>query len=69
MEIKTKFNIGDTIYYMKNNRVCKNKVSQIEVKVYVTYKRDIKYKVELCPELWIPEYEAFGTKQDLINSL
>ena len=69
MEIKTKFNIGDTVYYMKNNRVCKNKVSQIEIKVYVTHNQDTKYQVEVYPERWVLEYEAFATKQDLINSL
>lgn len=31
MEIKTKFNIGDTIYFMYDNKVCNSPVCSISV--------------------------------------
>ena len=73
MEIKTKFNIGDKCFYMKNNKVIEDEIIKIdtetltnwywvdETKIYVSTKEErenIKY-----------ERYVFKTKEELLASL
>lgn len=69
MIVKTKYDIGDTVFYMQENKVCSNKVDTIEVHID---KRD----KELCytkycglGKFTLKEHQLFLTKEELIKSL
>lgn len=75
MEIKTKFNIGDYAWCMKNNRPIKVRITSIEA-FYGSSQGQIKYNAEdaLNPITWLDhanlfEDKIFKTKEDLLNSL
>lgn len=75
MEIKTKFNIGDYAWCMKNNRPIKVCITSIEA-FYGSSQGRIKYNAEdaLNPITWLDhpnlfENTLFKTKEDLLNSL
>lgn len=73
MTYNTKLSIGDTVWFMHNNKACSGKIKQIwyrkfnssvnfEVKEGVTYYiDDIKNGFELS--------KLFNTKEELIDSL
>lgn len=45
MEVKTKFNIGDTIYFMYDNKVCNSSVRSVSI--WIGKKStDIKYYMD-----------------------
>ena len=75
MEIKTKFNIGDYAWCMKNNMPIKVRITSIEA-FYGSSQGRIKYNAEdaLNPITWLDhpnlfENTLFYTKTDLLNSL
>jgi hypothetical protein len=65
MEIKTKHNIGDNLYYMRNNKIKKGVVSKVVVKVQSLNKIEICYKLDS----WVYEKCLFITKEELIKTL
>lgn len=76
MEIKTKYNIGDEVYFIHNNKVNNSRIKSIEVTCISNY--DALYPTE--PKVVITyhvminntrycEYDLFKTKEELINSL
>ena len=81
MEIKTKFNIGDKVWTLHENKIVKFTINQIEANVYddeilIKYgsKERIKQTVSWSifqQELSISkkESELFSAKEELINSL
>lgn len=71
MEIKTKYNIGDTVYYLSDNTV---KCSTIEfITIYINnYKNSvtITYTVrDYNSYNYITKEELFPTKEELLKSL
>lgn len=64
MEIVTKFNIGDEIYYMLNNKIDKDIVSNITIIVHGDDSYNIVYN---RPSL--EEGRVFASKIELINTL
>lgn len=76
MEIKfeTKLNVGDKIFFMKENRPTCYEVCNINVKVITIGKGcltpivNISYQTTPCLNE-VPEHLAFKTKEELINSL
>lgn len=62
-----KFNIGDTVYYMENNKVKSSIITNVS---YTSYVKDFKvsyilnYYNKICKES-----ELFGSKEELLNSL
>lgn len=72
MEIKTKYNIGDHVYFMHNNAVNTGYIDRIKIKVYNLcnsglYTR-IYYKVKDM-NLTLGEEVCFETKEELIATL
>lgn len=72
MEIKTKYNIGDEVWYMENNKVCCDKISAVHLHIY-EYDQIINYSFGLtdCTKLYIhvDESKLFPSKQELLDSL
>lgn len=69
MEIKTRFNIGDTIYFMYDNKVCNSSVCSISVWMGRD-STDIKYYVNRDKDnILITEDKSYATKEELIASL
>lgn len=69
MQIKTKYNVGDT-FYILTNKIKKCKVSLIEVRVYGD-NADIKYGYRdgCLATFWAKECEAFSSSEEVINHL
>lgn len=76
MIIDTKANLGDEIFYMSNNRVKSSTVKYIGIDIIQTKapltcediaQIKIEYQTESIDK--VPEYLAFLTKDDLLNSL
>ena len=81
MKIETKFDIGDRVFYMKNNKVENNIIVNIEIIVgleeengminYDNIKAFIKseiYIVDMNRDLFHPSW-LFKTKEELLKSL
>ncbi len=73
MEIKTKFNVGDEVWFIKD-KVVKGIISFISI----TYNGNLEIKYDLFEHInlriierykEIPEYKLYPTKEELINSL
>lgn len=66
MQINTKFNIGDTCFFLHDKKVCEAHVSRLYGIVTDDYTvviyNFIGYKTEFS------ERELFGTKQELLTS-
>lgn len=71
MEIKTKYSIGDILFYLDNNQITVGKVVQIEVTVYDNQRYSIWY--DMKPEGFrasrYSEKALFKTKSNLIKHL
>lgn len=65
MEIKTKYNIGDTVWFMHKNRCVSMKIENINIEVKIKY---IQYIFNES-EIWISEKYLFPTKEELLKSL
>lgn len=75
MEVKTKLNIGDKIYFMRNGRIDTAKIEMVEIKVRERV-TDIYYCWEEYDGLnerheWrhLSEKVAFSTKEALVEHL
>jgi len=75
MEINTKFNINQKVFYMEDNKVQTVTISIIEVKVsensYIENIFEINYKTTKWMSEWktFNESYLFWSKQELLNSL
>ena len=71
MEIKTKFNIKDEVWYLFENKIHTGWISRIETDSKYEYgqlsKVYIKYTIGVSIEL--SEDRLFSTKEDLLKSL
>mgnify|MGYP003646897046 CR=1 FL=1 len=67
MKINTKFDIGDTVFFMENNIIKSSQIQKILVEV-IKDKRDyFRYKTE--SNIYLDERKVFKTKNALIKSL
>jgi len=76
MNIKTKFNLKDSVWFMKNNKPINVIISAIHVFVVGTNQDHIKYngKDVINPVSWLDhsnlfEDELFNSKESLLESL
>lgn len=70
MKIETKFNIGDTVYFIYNNKIVSEKVYKLYVEKERGSSLSIKYGFEFQYDYAIiNEGNCFVTKEELIKSL
>ena len=67
MVIETKFNIKDTVYFMKDNKVLSNRIRHLHIEVNTTIPK-IRYTIEDQRD-FILEHLLFNSKEDLLESL
>ena len=65
MTIKTKYNIGDEVWFIRNNKVTLGFVEIINIR-HTTFEEDIEYYVL---GNWYYESSLFPTKEELLKSL
>lgn len=69
MTIETKFNVGDEVYFMKDNRVKRGKVQSIILPtIESSAMPQIKYTL-LSETTYEYEHLLFKTKEELLQSL
>lgn len=66
MKIETKYNIGDEVWTIVENKVCKYPILSITVKM-PNKAIEVMYYIGNCE--WRYEYEVFPTKEELLKSL
>ena len=66
MKIETKFNIGDTVYFIKDYKIKKDKIARIQANIF---KKDIEviYVIDDLSNTKIYEDYVFINKEDLVN--
>ena len=70
-----KFNIGQTVYFMKDNKVCKSIITVIELPTIWKDKKGLiqmtstSYKLRNLENYTYPECWLFSNKKSLLNSL
>lgn len=75
MTIETKYNIGDEVWFIKDNKVQSLKITQLNVLMCLLPKRDgsgceITQVVDYSDRRTVlVEYECFPTKEELLKSL
>lgn len=82
MTVKTKFNVGDTLYTIHNNKVEKITVKEINIEINKKHINVLYKSVEeflpfpsmsgFCGDQFTidrPEEELFSTKEELLKSL
>lgn len=67
MKIETKFNTGDHIYFLKNNKVQQAEV--LRIKINVSHLKDVEIIYITGGDQVINENGAFNTKKELLESL
>ena len=68
MELETKFNIGDTGWYMSNNRVVSQKITGFNISVDESMNVDINYSLHY-DDYEVSENDLFPSKEELLKSL
>lgn len=71
MEIKTKFNVGDTVHLLHDNKAVSATVLAIEIGCYETETRinyDVRSEAQAL-RFAVKEAKVFATKQELLASL
>ena len=81
MEIKTKYNINDKVYFIHGNKIIHNKITSIDISIYERNNKviqNIRYTIDLgnlfgrriCDTFTSRnEEELFLTKEELIKSI
>jgi len=73
MNIGTKFNIGDEVYFMRNNCVVENSILNIEINCFIDTIQILygfsALKNGKSRDFMLYEHDCFANKQELIDSL
>jgi len=71
MQIETKFNVGQNVYFLSVNKVHDAQVMRIVVEASYQYDADAitRVKYELRGKYILDEAQVFTSKQDLIDNL
>lgn len=73
MTIKTKFNVGDEVWLMENNKPKNYEVFDIEVKVFTNHFNVVLTRESYClaknSRHWELADALFATKEELLRSL
>lgn len=66
MEIKTKFNIGDTVYFLDNNIINKKKITGMNIYTDAKKKTRIAYEIG---DNYFSENQIYTSAEDIIKKL
>lgn len=72
MIFNTKFNPGDFVWIMRDNRPVRVQIEEVEVGAIRSHKYKTKYTMVTgtwTTDKWMYEDEVFATKEELIKSL
>ena len=75
MDIKTKYNIGDSVFFMNDNRVWQGEIESFDIgfsqrssgEKYITISYCVK--TEFFTNFSVSEHKLFLTKEELLKSL
>lgn len=65
---KTKYNIGDKVWFISNNRVLSLDVTGVHILVEQTGDRKVEYTLHY-ESSWIEEERLFQSKKELLEAL
>ncbi len=82
MEIKTKYNIGDEVYFIHGNKITHNKITRIDISIReernknviiprIEYTIDLGFKTGKISDTLTSriEFDIYSTKEELIKSI
>ena len=81
MEIKTKYNIGDEVYFIHGNKIIHNKITRIDISIRKERNEKVIPRIEYTIDLGFRtgkisdtltsriEFDIYSTKEDLIKSI
>ena len=72
MDIKTKYDLGQSVFFMKDNKVATSAIKQISIYVWYNKDNEIRMKIDCYLFSGDQAYEEdnlFLTKEELIESL
>lgn len=80
MEIKTKYNIGDDVYFIHGNKIRHNKITRIDISIReernkeviiprIEYTIDLGFRTGRISETSRIECDIYSTKEELIKSI
>jgi len=73
MNITTKYDKGDTVFYMENNRIMTGKIDEIFAistsKFEISYRMEYKGSSTVMAQPTYSEDKLFATKEQLLKSL
>jgi hypothetical protein len=67
MTIETKYNIGDEVVYLNDNKIKEGTIRNISILVYIDNEITIQYKTS--NGVYVYEQDLFPTKEELLKSL
>ena len=68
METKTKYNIGDMVWLIANNKAEKRLITRVIISAEERQRWDVKYSLQYGDTEY-PENQLFRTKEELLKSL
>ena len=72
MDIKTKYDIGQSVFFMKDNKVETSAIRQIILDVWYNEDKNVKERISYClfsSSQIYEEKDLFPTKEELLKSL
>ena len=72
MDIKTKYDLGQSVFFMKDNKVEKSAIKQISIDVWYNEYKEIRMRINCYLFSGDKAYEEdnlFLTKEELLKSL
>jgi hypothetical protein len=67
MKIETKYNIGDEVVYLSDNKIKEGNIRNFSILVYIDGTITIQYKTS--NGVYVYEQDLFSTKEELLKSL
>ena len=72
MDIKTKYDLGQSVFFMKDNKVETSAIKQISIDVWYNGYKEIRMRIQyylFSADQFYGEEDLFLTKEELLKSL
>ena len=72
MDIKTKYDLGQSVFFMKDNKVERSAIKQISIDVWYNKDKEIRMRIRyylFSADQFYEEDNLFLTKEELLKSL